>query len=432
MGACCSREKKFEGVVGGEVDDVEDAGDVRVEDGGSRVRLGGNSMYTSMFTQGGRKGINQDAMTVWEDFSGEKGMFFCAVLDGHGPSGHHVAGLIRDILPSRLSSAFKLSLPNSSKCDSDIVHGNHKDDSKDSHENKNFEYPLFPLWKASLIKSFEEMDEELGSNSTFDSFCSGTTAVTVIKQEDHLIIANLGDSRAVLCTRGNRNQLVPVQLTVDLKPNLPNEAERIKNCKGRVFALPDESGVYRLWMPDQNSPGLAMTRAFGDFCLKDYGLISIPDVSYRKLTDKDEFVVLASDGVWDVLSNSEVIRIVASAKKRSMAAQLLVDRAVREWKIKYPGCKTDDCAVICLFLKTPPLSTKSTSKNGQDGVNNHQQLAVSQRSATTRSQQGCESTKGNSKEEYSALQGLTRENSLLSLPRFSTVLGRRRSTNQVR
>ena len=131
-----------------------------------------------------------------------------------------------------------------------------------------------------------------------------------------------------------------------------------------------------------------------------------------------------------MLSNSEVIRIVASAKKRSMAAQLLVDRAVREWKIKYPGCKTDDCAVICLFLKTPPLSTKSTSKNGRDGVNNHQQLAVSQRSATTRSQQGCESTKANSKEEYSALQGVTRENSLLSLPRFSTVLGRRRSINQ--
>ncbi|KAJ9694078.1 hypothetical protein PVL29_009857 [Vitis rotundifolia] len=429
MGACCSKEKKFEGVVGEEVDDVEDAGDVRVEDGGSRVRLEGNSMYTSMFTQGGRKGINQDAMTVWEDFSGEKGMFFCAVLDGHGPSGHHVAGLVRDILPSRLSSEFKLSLPNSSRCDSDIVHGNHKDDSKDRHENKNFEYPLFPLWKASLIKSFEEMDEELDSNSTFDSFCSGTTAVTVIKQEDHLIIANLGDSRAVLCTRGNRNQLVPVQLTVDFKPNLPSEAERIRNCKGRVFALPDERGVYRLWMPDQNSPGLAMTRAFGDFCLKDYGLISIPDVSYRKLTDKDEFVVLASDGVWDVLSNSEVIRIVASAKKRSMAAQLLVDRAVREWKIKYPGYKTDDCAVICLFLKTPPLSTKSTSKNGRDSVNNHQQLAVSQRSATTRSQQGCESTKANSK-EYSALQGVSRENSLLSLPRFSTVLGRRRSTNQ--
>ena len=78
---------------------------------------------------------------------------------------------------------------------------------------------------------------------------------------------------------------------------LSGEAERLKNCKGRVYALPYEPGVYRLWMPDEGSPGLAMTRAFGDFCLKDYGLISIPEVSYRKITNKDEFVVLASDGV---------------------------------------------------------------------------------------------------------------------------------------
>lgn len=67
MGACCSKEDSFQEVVGGEVCDiVEDADDVRVEDGGSRVRLRGNSLHTSMFTQGGSKGINQDAMTVWE------------------------------------------------------------------------------------------------------------------------------------------------------------------------------------------------------------------------------------------------------------------------------------------------------------------------------------------------------------------------------
>lgn len=50
-------------------------------------------------------------------------------------------------------------------------------------------------------------------------------------------------------------------------------------------------------MPDEDCPGLAMARAFGDFCLKDYGLISTPQVTYRKLTDRDEFVVLATDGV---------------------------------------------------------------------------------------------------------------------------------------
>lgn len=68
-------------------------------------------------------------------------------------------------------------------------------------------------------------------------------------------------------------------------------------CKGRVFALPNEPEVTRIWLPNVDSPGLAMARSFGDFCLKDYGLISIPEISYLHLTEKDEFIVLATDGV---------------------------------------------------------------------------------------------------------------------------------------
>lgn len=78
------------------------------------------------------------------------------------------------------------------------------------------------------------------------------------------------------------------------------EEERIRKCKGRVFALQDEPEVARVWLPNNDSPGLAMARAFGDFCLKDFGLISVPEVSYRRLTEKDEFVVLATDGVQDL------------------------------------------------------------------------------------------------------------------------------------
>lgn len=61
--------------------------------------------------------------------------------------------------------------------------------------------------------------------------------------------------------------------------------------------MDEEPEVFRIWMPEDDCPGLAMARAFGDFCLKDFGLISTPVVSYKKLTDKDEFVVLATDGV---------------------------------------------------------------------------------------------------------------------------------------
>ena len=68
-----------------------------------------------------------------------------------------------------------------------------------------------------------------------------------------------------------------------------------------MFALRDEPDVSRVWLPNIDSPGLAMARAFGDFCLKDFGLTSLPDVSYRRLTEKDEFVVLATDGVSSLL-----------------------------------------------------------------------------------------------------------------------------------
>lgn len=84
---------------------------------------------------------------------------------------------------------------------------------------------------------------------------------------------------------------------VDMTSNITGEAERIKRCKGRVFALQDEPEVPRVWLPFDDAPGLAMARAFGDFCLKEYGVISIPEFSHRILTEKDQFIVLASDGV---------------------------------------------------------------------------------------------------------------------------------------
>ncbi|KFK30639.1 hypothetical protein AALP_AA6G008200 [Arabis alpina] len=212
------------------------------------------------------------------------------------------------------------------------------------------------------------MDKELKIQKDVDCFCSGTTAVTMVKQGQHLVFGNIGDSRAVLGTRNKENKLVPFQLTEDLKPDVPAEAERIKKCRGRIFALRDEPGVSRLWLPNHNSPGLAMARAFGDFCLKDFGLISVPDVSYRLLTEKDEFVVLATDGIWDALTNEEVVEIVAKAPTRSSAGRALVEAAVRNWRWKFPTSKVNDCAVVFLFLDSKPnykLSTASFSEDKQ-------------------------------------------------------------------
>ncbi|KDP22816.1 hypothetical protein JCGZ_00403 [Jatropha curcas] len=374
MGACCSKDSSLGegGAVEDAVEDrdyevIEEDDHVTIADYGARMRLQGASKFISMYSQQGKKGVNQDAMTVWEEFLGNKDMFFCGVFDGHGPYGHKVSRHVRDTLPSRLSAAIKLSQANNFRYGTD---GNDGNGSKDGDQGSR----LLSSLEASFIKCFKEMDEELSLDASIDSFCSGSTAVTVVKQGNHLIVSNLGDSRAVLCTRSNGNQLVPVQLTVDLKPNIASEAERIKNSKGRIFAMKEEPEVFRIWMPDEDCPGLAMARAFGDFCLKDYGLISIPEVSYRRLTNNDEFVVLATDGIWDVLSNYDVIHIVASARKRSMAAKILVKYAVRAWKNKYPGCRVDDCAVVCLFLKSRTVLSRSFSEVSRVSAN-HTELA---------------------------------------------------------
>ncbi|KAL4342328.1 hypothetical protein GQ457_08G014060 [Hibiscus cannabinus] len=229
----------------------------------------------------------------------------------------------------------------------------------------------------------------------------------IVWEGPYLVIGNVGDSRAVLATRDKDNSLTAVQLTVDLKPNLPAEAERIRNCKGRVFALHDEPTVARVWLPKKDAPGLAMARAFGDFCLKDFGLISVPEISYRHLSEEDEFVVLATDGVWDVLSNKEVVDIVASAPAPSSAARTLVHSAVRAWRYKYPTSKVDDCAVVCLFLdsNSSNLSHASSARakvlpTSMDHINNESEkddrlgvLTSLDRSGTVRTGENEDSSK---------------------------------------
>nr|XP_043631631.1 probable protein phosphatase 2C 33 isoform X2 [Erigeron canadensis] len=371
-----------------------------------RLFLNGSSKVASLYTQQGKKGTNQDAMIVWENFGSRTDTVFCGVFDGHGPLGHMVAKRVRDSLPLKLSAHWEVNLKGSSDVLREIMGGINSEGTSINVSNEDSQVPanfaetdknpeIFQTLKESFLKAFKVMDRELSMYSNADCFCSGTTAVTLIKQGQHLIIGNIGDSRAVLCTRDNDNSLVPVQLTVDLKPNLP----------GRVFALRDEPDVARVWLPNNDAPGLAMARAFGDFCLKDFGLISVPEVTYRCLTEKDEFVVLATDGIWDVLSNEEVIEIVASVESHSLAARAVVESAVNAWKHKYPTSKVDDCAVVCLFLGLDESMTSVAKLNQVKNVEEDE----------SSSNMNMEAGK-----DWSALEGVSRLNTLLTLPRFAT------------
>lgn len=450
-----------------------------------RICTNAASNMACVFTQQGRKGTNQDAMVVWENFASRKDTIFCGVFDGHGPYGHLVARRVRDVLPSKLMAIWKASMRGEDDANSESDWWTEAKLDSGLVLSPSKEPEMFTRWRNSMLKTFNQMDQDLRTHPVIDCFCSGTTTVTVLKQGDELVIGNVGDSRAVLGSRREDDTLDAIQLTVDLKPSLPKEAERIRSCRGRVFALDDEPDVARVWLPYDDAPGLAMARAFGDFCLKDFGLISVPEVTYRKLTNKDEFIVLATDGVWDVLSNTEVVDVVSSATTKASAARAVVEAASRAWRLKYPTSKMDDCAVVCLFLHESSSSIdkfngvhKSTTHNTTDQEvdqresciedqshpddhslgrsntlrtshppdsnfdsndnekgtqvvhNKQQQTDIVREKGTTRIQAlrnvaHCLSSTAVD-EEWSALQGVVRVNSLVHLPRF--LMGDRRAS----
>ncbi|KAL5580606.1 hypothetical protein UlMin_013048 [Ulmus minor] len=317
-----------------------------------RMCLNGSSDLASLFTKLARKGINRDALVVWENFSLKEDAIFCGVFDGHDPFGHMVAKKVRDSLPLRLSTLWELIR----NPENEGIEGN--SDAKGSltfdgiastlacmHIEKHNE--IFSTLKDAFLRAFEVVDKELKLHPHIDCYCIETTAVTLGQD---LVIGNIGDSRAVLGSRDKDDSLVVVQLIVDLKPSVPREAKRIRLCKRQVFSLKDEPEVARVWLPNVDSPGLAMAWVFGDFFLKEFVLISVPKITHRRLTKEDEFVILATDGIWDVLSNEEVVKIVAST-------------AARLWRLKFRTSKVDDCAVVCLFLNSAPNETSISTAN---------------------------------------------------------------------
>ncbi|RID81101.1 hypothetical protein BRARA_A03707 [Brassica rapa] len=295
------------------------------------VNADGSNNLASVFSRRGEKGVNQDCAIVWEGFGCQEEMIFCGIFDGHGPWGHFVSKQVRNSMPISLLCNWQETLSQTTLVEPETDQ-------------------RFAIWKHLYLKTCADVDQELQHHRKIDTFNSGTTALTVVRQGEVIYVANVGDSRAVLATVSEEGSLTAVQLTVDFKPNIPQEEERIIGCNGRVFCLEDEPGVHRVWQPEEESPGLAMSRAFGDYCIKEYGLVSVPEVTQRHISTRDQFVILATDGVWDVISNEEAIDIVSSTAERPKAAKRLVEQAVKAWNKKRRGIAMDDISAVCLFF----------------------------------------------------------------------------------
>jgi len=109
--------------------------------------------------------------------------------------------------------------------------------------------------------------------------------------------------------------IFPVQLTKDQKPEDSEELTRLVECGARVKRLVDEDGnrvgPYRVWEMNSNIPGLSMSRSIGDQIAKSLGVIATPIVTEMDIDPKhDNFIVVASDGIWDTMDNDDVCNYV--------------------------------------------------------------------------------------------------------------------------
>lgn len=147
----------------------------------------------------------------------------------------------------------------------------------------------------SLIKStFSKIDEEI-TNSKIDVKYSGSTANFVLILENTLLCVNCGDSRAILVQKiGDKSSTTTVKqnnhttdfdwnsiaLSKDHKPDVEEEKNRIIMCNGRIEKYRDNQGPFRVWLKNEDTPGLAMSRSLGDSLAKTVGVISEPGTMY--------------------------------------------------------------------------------------------------------------------------------------------------------
>ena len=188
---------------------------------------------------------------------------------------------------------------------------------------------------------------------------SGSTAVLAVleRQADggsKLSCAWAGDSRCVVGRREGGG-LVAVALTEDHEPDTPAEMARILAAGGRVEQLVDAAGArvgpHRVWLRSAWTPGLAMSRAMGDAVAQTAGVSSLPEFREHQLcAERDELIILASDGVWEFLSNDEAVAIASACATPAAACEALVEESARLWLAEEAGV-CDDITAVVFFLR---------------------------------------------------------------------------------
>lgn len=263
---------------------------------------------------------NQDSVLLQTKLNSQQHQFLFGVFDGHGTYGHLVSTFIKKVITLSIPEFFAEAQ------ESDII---------------NF-----------LNQSIDQVIQKLNS-SNIDINISGSTLCLVIVSGPQIVCANIGDSRCII---GKLTEIWGYEvLSIDHKPTVYDEAQRIEQAGGLVSVVPNvrnkTQGMLRVWTDDPDIPGLAMTRSIGDKIMKNIDVIDRCDIIKYRVTNEDKFIILATDGVWDVISNEEAVRIVArywKEGKSELACKSLADAATRKWEDC--GSRVDDISLVIVFL----------------------------------------------------------------------------------
>ncbi|XP_051121378.1 probable protein phosphatase 2C 30 [Andrographis paniculata] len=179
--------------------------------------------------------------------------------------------------------------------------------------------------EEAVKKGYLTTDSEILKND----ITGGACCVTALIHKGDLLVSNAGDCRAVM-SRGGAAEA----LTVDHRPSRVDERQRIEALGGYVDSC--SGGVWRV------HGSLAVSRALGDSHLKKW-VIAEPETRLIKITPDCEFLILASDGLWDKVRNQEAVDIVRSSTKTLAACKKLVDLSLTR------GSR-DDISVMIIHL----------------------------------------------------------------------------------
>lgn len=178
---------------------------------------------------------------------------------------------------------------------------------------------------TALKKAYKKTDDRIGEEKI--QFSGTTTVSALIRIEDgvkKLYVGNCGDARAVLCRDG-----VAQRLTYDHKASDESETQRIIDAGGFVV-MNRVNGI------------LAVTRALGDYAMKDY-VSGDPYCETHELSETDTHLIIACDGVWDVVSDQDAIDFILQFDSCQEAAKKLLRKSLKNGS-------TDNISVMVIKL----------------------------------------------------------------------------------